>query len=788
MATVNIGDYMQTIAARNALLKCGIAADEIIPIDRDKIRDYRGGKIIVVFNACFYNHCFPIPENVIPIFVGFQASEDVVSENVDYLRSFEPIGCRDVTTSNHLKKHGVSAYITGCLTLSFDKRPIDPVDGRTVVVFGDGSGTLPGGALVNMPDQLYDRLDFVFQRRPVHRLPLSEQEMREVEQHARSLLDRYRSSASLVITPLHHAATPCMSSGIPVILCRENVDDRFSFIRNMIPIHTPESFDKVDWHPSAIDLEAVRTGLLSQVREAVSSALQKHIASQSPPPPQARDSRLAYFAADGRSGNRILVDFIRGGDYARAVDFYETLSQEHRDQLDANGLMCAGKAFVELRSPDQAAKMFRAALSLRPDMAIAHTNLLRTLLASGQIEEAYQASNHAESICWSDSAVLLYAARTAIAAKKTDAAIRRLERATAIEPSNFPARLLLAGTLGGSAGQWRKAREHARAALLLSPDNLDARRIYGETCLQLADWGSGFDHYKSRLQSERLFVPFRRPFRHQPWTRQAGVKKLLLLPETEQGIGFEVLAASLIPQIEADGIHVTFEATPKLLPILQKTYPNADFFPFAKQGNTDLHRADVDVQVYFTEACAILRRKQRDFGIPPGKGGHTKPLTASNQLRVGISWKSKNPRTGADRSIPLGIFHEILGTLDTSVTLVNLQYGDISTEIREFEKNFGVTIEHSKSENYFDNLEALTDTIKTVDIVVSSDNSTLFLAGLLNKQAFALLPSNPNWIWGATQRRSAWFPTIELFRSSRDEEWADTILALNQRLRERLCF
>ncbi len=743
----------------------------------------------MVFNACFYSHCFPIPENVIPIFVGFQASEDVISKNVDYLKSFEPIGCRDVTTSNHLTKHGVSAYVTGCLTLSFDKRPIDPVDGRTIVAFGDGSGTLPGGALINMPDRLYDRLDFVFQRRPVHRLPLSEQEMREVEQHARSLLDRYRSSASLVITPLHHAATPCMSSGIPVILCRENVDDRFSFIRNMIPIHTPESFDKVDWDPSAIDLEAVRANLLSQVREAVSSALRKHIASQSSVTLQALESRPVYFAPDGRSGNRILVDLIRSGDYAGAVDFYETLSQEHRDQLDANGLMCAGKAFVELRSPDQAAKTFRAALSLIPDMPSAHTNLLRTLLASGQIEEAYQASNDAESICWSNSAVLLYAARAAIAAQKTDTAIRRLERATALEPSNFPARLLLAGTLGSSAGQWRKAREHARAALLLSPDDLDARRVYGETCLQLADWGTGFDHYKSRLQSERLFAPFRRPFQHQPWTGQTGVKKLLLLPETEQGIGFEMLAASLIPQIEADGIHVTFEATPKLLPVLQKAYPNADFFPFAKQGDANLHRANVDVQAYFTEACAILRRSQWDFGIAaPGNGDHIKPLTASQPFRVGVSWKSKNPRTGADRSIPLGIFHELLDTLDTSVTLVNLQYGDISAEIHEFEKNFGVAVEHSKRQNYFDDLEALADTIKTVDIVVSSDNSTLFLAGLLHKQTFAFLPDNPHWIWGATQRRSAWFPTIELFRRSPDEEWADTVLALSQRLRERLCF
>lgn len=789
MATVNLGDYMQTIAARNVFRKLEIQDEDIVAIDRDKIRDYRGDDAIVIFNACFYKHCFPIPDSITPVFVGFQAAEDVIVQNKEYLKRFEPIGCRDVTTCNHLNANGVSAFVTGCLTLSFDKRPIEPLDGRVVVVYGDGSGALPGGALSSLPKPFYERLDFVFQRKPIHKLPLSESEMKEVEQHARALLERYRSSASLIITPLHHAATPCMSSGIPVILCRRDVDDRFSFISKLIKIHTPADFSEIDWDPVAVDIDEVRARLLSQAQEGVWAALEKYRTLQRARSalPEAVTSRAVDIGSDephARNINRELVVCIKSGDYAGAVGVYEGSTEVERSLVDANGFLCVGKAYNSLRSPMQAIEMFRAALSLAPTMPSAHSSLLTTLLAAGRIDDAFQASKQAEVTCWSNSGVLLYASRAAIAAEEIEAAIRRLERAVFLEPKSFPAHLLLAGTMGSRKGQWRKAHAHARAALDISPDDLDAKRVYGEACLHLGHWAPGFDNYQCRLHSQRLFGPFRRPFLHQPWTDQQGIRKVLFLPETEQGIGFEVLAASLIPAMEKKGLEILFEATPKMLPIFAKMYPSARFFPFTKPGDPSLHDANIDAQVYFTQACALLRRKQADFLAAPIVHNHTRPVTRSNPLRVGVSWKSKNPATGAVRSIALEKFGALIDSVSMPIKLVNLQYGNVSTEIRGFERRFQETIEFNETVDYFDHPEALVDTIKSVDVVVSIDNSTLFFAGLLQKPTFALLPTSPHWIWGIAQRSSVWFPTIQLFRKSPEEEWEDLFLTVCQQLNE----
>ncbi|PPJ47745.1 hypothetical protein C0075_19650 [Rhizobium sp. KAs_5_22] len=789
MATINLGDYMQTLAARNVYSKANVRDEDVVAIDRDRIRDYDGDDVVLICNACFYNHCFPIPENIIPVFVGFQAAEDVIANNKEYLKRFEPIGCRDVATCNYLITHGVSAFVTGCLTLSFDKRPIEPLDGRVVVVYGEGSGALPGSALSSLPKPFYERLDFVFQRKPIHKLPLSPTEMMEAEQHALALLERYRSSASLVITPLHHAATPCISSGVPVVLCRRDLDDRFSFLSKLMRVHTPADFGEIDWDPAAVDIDEVRSSLLSQAKEGVWAALERYRSSSRSK--ANRSQEVASRSVDLRSTgavlvnvNKALVDCIRSGDQAGAVRLYEGLTEAERSMVDANGFLCAGRAYAALRSPMQAIEMFRAALSLTPNMPTAHSSLLTALLAAGRIDEAFEAARQAEATCWSVGGVLLYAGRAAIAAGESDVAIRLLERTISLDPKNFPAQLLLASTLGSRKGQWRKALAHARAALDLSPDDLDARRVYGEACLHLGRWASGFDSYQSRLSSDRLFGPFRRPFAHKIWTGQEGVGTVLLLPETEQGIGFEMLASSLIPALEKKGIEVLFEATPKMLPVFTKMYPSARFFPFSKQGDPDLHEAKVDAQAYFTQACALLRRQQADFPPARSVGSPVRSVSHSHPLRVGVSWKSKNPASGPDRSIGLEKFHALIDSASLPIKLVNLQYGDVKAEIRGFEGSFQRSIEFNDSIDYFDRPDALVDAIESVDVVVSADNSTLHFAGLLQKPAFALLPTNSHWTWGITQRYSVWFPTIQLLRKSADSEWEDLFLTVGQQLNE----
>jgi ADP-heptose:LPS heptosyltransferase len=76
-----------------------------------------------------------------------------------------------------------------------------------------------------------------------------------------------------------------------------------------------------------------------------------------------------------------------------------------------------------------------------------------------------------------------------------------------------------------------------------------------------------------------------------------------------------------------------------------------------------------------------------------------------------------------------------------------------------------------------------------LDLVISVDSMPAHLAGALGVTAWTLLPYHADWRWLEHRRDSPWYPTMRLFRQSRDGDWTSTIddarqaLLLQARLR-----
>lgn len=270
--SVNLGDYMQTLAARNLYRGFGIAENEIVEIDRDSISSYRGDKVALLMNGVFFKWSFPIPQDIIPVFVGFRTEERVVRDHHDFFRQHQPIGCRDRETMDLFRANGIEAFTSGCLTMTFQDRMREPTSRRVLVIFGAGAGAFPVEALRHMPEDLASDAEFVFQRRVVHNYPLTARDMRDAETHARDLLEDYRGRASLVVTSLHHAATPCLASAIPVIICRKSFHGRFSYLQELMPVHASPAFSEVDWRTRRIKIDTIRAQLVRTTKLALEAA------------------------------------------------------------------------------------------------------------------------------------------------------------------------------------------------------------------------------------------------------------------------------------------------------------------------------------------------------------------------------------------------------------------------------------------------------------------------------------------------------------------------------------
>lgn len=273
--TVNLGDNTQSIAMRQLYRQFGVSDEEMILVNRDTLSTYDGEQVILIMNGFMEKWCFPIPDAIIPIFIGFHANEAVIRQNVDFLKSREPIGCRDSATTELMQFHGVNAFTTGCLTLTLPPRSIVPPMPKLLVVYGSKIGALPSQVLKYIPAHLADTAEFIFHRFPVSSHPLSSQQCLEIERYEKGLMEQYQARATIVLTPLHHVCTPCMAMGIPVIMCRNDLDPRFSFLRSLLPIYTPERFSQIDWDPKPVDVDSIRTDLIRMVHDQLRIAISR---------------------------------------------------------------------------------------------------------------------------------------------------------------------------------------------------------------------------------------------------------------------------------------------------------------------------------------------------------------------------------------------------------------------------------------------------------------------------------------------------------------------------------
>ena len=79
--------------------------------------------------------------------------------------------------------------------------------------------------------------------------------------------------------------------------------------------------------------------------------------------------------------------------------------------------------------------------------------------------------------------------------------------------------------------------------------------------------------------------------------------------------------------------------------------------------------------------------------------------------------------------------------------MLNLQYGEVDKEIREFTNATGIEILQCKSVDNREDLDGLAALIEICDLVVSISNVTIHLAGALGKEAWVLLPYAAHFWW-----------------------------------------
>lgn len=257
---VNIGDYLQFMVTDYLYFLMGIDENQVVRIHFDEVATYSGERVILPFCYSFIYFVksgkIAISNKITPLFLAVTLSTIDAFDDVDqfltdafnreYLMKYAPIGCRDEITYQIFQRYGIPAYINGCMTAIFPKEP--KILGEKVF-FIDAPKTLSPF----IPKHFYDNYEISTQQ-----YYLDEEDIKDYHQifdFVRSKYEYYRRHAKIVITSRLHAALPLTALGIPVILAKDYVDGRFSFIESYLPIYSKENYERINWNPSVPDIE-----------------------------------------------------------------------------------------------------------------------------------------------------------------------------------------------------------------------------------------------------------------------------------------------------------------------------------------------------------------------------------------------------------------------------------------------------------------------------------------------------------------------------------------------------
>ena len=153
-------------------------------------------------------------------------------------------------------------------------------------------------------------------------------------------------------------------------------------------------------------------------------------------------------------------------------------------------------------------------------------------------------------------------------------------------------------------------------------------------------------------------------------------------------------------------------------------------------------------------------------------------LKLEGKTAIGISWRSFNSLNKTKKSIQLRDMERLFSGLD--VVLVNLQYGDVEDEIREFKEATGIEVVQCASVDNREDLDGLAALIEVCDLVVSIPNVTVHLAGALARDLGTVALCSNFW-WLIERTDSIWYPSSTLYRQPKLDDWDSVYASIRKR-------
>ena len=438
-----------------------------------------------------------------------------------------------------------------------------------------------------------------------------------------------------------------------------------------------------------------------------------------------------------------------------------------------------GNIYKEVKQFNQAVESYQKAIRINPEVAEVHFSLGNVLKELDRHEEAIQTYQRV-FLLNPDYAEAYYNHGVVLQDRgKFNQAVESYQKAIRINP-DYARAYNNYGFILHKQGKFLEAMHQYRRAIDLDPTIAQAHTNLGIALLLNGDFQKGWRKYEWRLKTES-YQPYARNF-PQPMWHGCDLKDKTILVWAEQGIGDQIMFANVFHLLVQKSQRIVVEIEPRLVSVFQRSFPDITFFPQLNPPDSRVLDHSIDYQIPIASLAQHFLITESSFPkcksylVPCSEKKqqfrHKYRKIADGRLLVGISWKGGN-REKESRTIPLGQWADLLSA--DNCCFVNLQYGNVTEEIREFSAATGVSIHCDNQVDSSKDLDVFFAQVAAMDLIVSIANSTAHIAGSLGKSALICLPYVPDWRWMVDRTDSLWYSEIILLRQERVGDWSSVL-------------
>ena len=436
---------------------------------------------------------------------------------------------------------------------------------------------------------------------------------------------------------------------------------------------------------------------------------------------------------------------------------------------------------IELNRFEEAKKYTNKAIELNPNYADAFLNLGNINKAQGKLEEAEVCTRKAIELNCNYADAYYNLGGILIDLERFDEAKKYTNKAIELNP-NYADAFLNLGNIMIHQDKINEAEDFTRKAIELNPISEQAKLNLALILLKTSKFKEGLELYESRWKLKNIKKPFTAT--KPEWSIEKRGRVLLW---AEQGIGDEILFASMIPEINSLVDQLIVHIDERLVPLFKRSFNKEIIYSYKKKT---IDKDEYDYQISMGSIIKELRENKENFRI--GKKAYLKVNESQTKLFrdkickddnskkiVGISWISKSQKN-KNKSISLEKL--ILSINSPNCRFLNLQYGDTFEEVNDLKSKHKIDIIELEEVDKFSDIDSLASLTNACDIVVTIENITFALAGGLGIESKILLSQNCLWFNGQNELKSYWFKNQALFRKSTLCGWDEALKEIKKDL------